>query len=207
MSAQELSVHEFANQCGLALLYHGHLRRRPQCLGRRSTTWCHRRFLATWKRCRAHTGLSRSTNTAKHPTAWDLPLSPLTMGISACLMKRSASLRRCRFPCDERHAGATKSDLYGARTQAFEARFGGEALQRDPGRSFYRDTKDPRNSSIRVCEMLDAFLEDEAPIEGCQGSSLSKPETLSTPLIQLWQSLPCITMCCHLLVRMSNGVK
>ena len=39
-------------------------------------------------------------------------------------------------------------------------------MQRDPGQSFYRYTKDPSNSSIRACEMLDAFLEDEATIEG-----------------------------------------
>ena len=60
----------------------------------------------------------------------------------------------------------------------------GKALQRDPGQSFYRYTKDPRNSSIRVCEMLDAFLEDEAPIEGCTGFYTQQTQELTAhPLV------------------------
>ena len=50
------------------------------------------------------------------------------------------------------------------RVEAFETRFA-RAFQRDPGQPFYRYTKDPRNNSIRVVEMLDAFLEDEPAID------------------------------------------
>ena len=60
----------------------------------------------------------------------------------------------------------------------------GKALQRDPGQSFYRYTQDPRNSSIRVCEMLDAFLEDEAPIEGRTGFYTQQTQELTAhPLV------------------------
>ena len=179
MSAQPLSVHELADQCGLALLYHGTFASPPAVLGQAlhnvvpQTLFCHLealsrsyRFVSVDEYCQASNRKGLATVTVDDGyqcvpdeafRVFEALQIPLAIFINGAFMEGTLFWRDQVRVIMER-----------GRTQAFEARFG-KALQRDPGQSFYRYTKDPRNSSIRVCEMLDAFLEDEAPIEGCTG--------------------------------------
>ena len=194
MSAQPLSVHELADQCGLALLYHGTFASPPTVLGKAlhnvapETLFCHLetlsrsyRFVSVDEYCQASNRKGLATVTVDDGyqcvpdeafRVFEALQIPLAIFINGAFMKGTLFWRDQVRVIMER-----------GRSQAFEARFG-EAFQRDPGQSFYRYTKDPRNSSIRVCEMLDAFLEDEAPIEECTGLYTQQTqELIAHPLV------------------------
>lgn len=194
MSAQPLSVHELADQCGLALLYHGTFASPPAVLGQAlhnvapETLFRHLealsrsyRFVSVDEYCQASNRKGLATVTVDDGyqcvpdeafRVFEALQIPLAIFINGAFMKGTLFWRDQVRVIMER-----------GRTQAFETRFG-KALQRDPGQSFYRYTKDPRNSSIRVCEMLDAFLEDEAPIEGCAGFYTQQTqELIAHPLV------------------------
>ena len=194
MSPQELPVHELADQCGLALLYHGTFASPPAVLGKAlhnvapDTLFRHLealsrsyRFVSVDEYCQApnRKGLATVTVDDGYQCVPDEAFRVLeALQIPLAIFINGAFMKGGLFWRDQ-----VRVIMERGRTQAFEARFG-KALQRDPGQSFYRYTKDPRNSSIRVCEMLDVFLEDETPIEECTGFYTQQTQQLiAHPLV------------------------
>ena len=145
MSAQQLCVHELADQCGLALLYHGTFASPPAEFGKPlhnvvpQTRFCHLealsrsyRFVSVDEYCQASNRMGLATVTVYDGyqcvpdeafRVFEALQIPLTIFINGAFMKGTLFRRDQVRVVMER-----------GRTQAFEARFG-KALQRDPGHS------------------------------------------------------------------------
>ena len=194
MSTQNPSAHNLAGQCGLALLYHGTFASPPALLGQalhnvapetlfRQLEALSRsyRFVSVDEYCQAPSLTGLATVTADD--GYQCVPEEAFRVFEALQIPLAIFLNGSFMECKLFWRDQVRVIMQRGRVAAFERRFG-EAFQRDPGQSFYRYTKDPRNSSIRVRQMLDAFLEEEAPIDGCTEFYTQKTQKLiAHPLV------------------------
>ncbi|MAF08438.1 MAG: hypothetical protein CL389_11375 [Acidiferrobacteraceae bacterium] len=194
MSGPDPLAQDLANRCGLALLYHGTFSSPPELLGdalhnispqdlfRQLETLSRSfHFVSVDEYCAAGDlrGLATITADDGYQCVVDEAFSvfealqiPLAIFVNRSFMEGKPFWR-----------DKVRSIMQRRRVGEFEARFA-EQFQRDPEQPFYRYTKDPRNNSIRVDEMLDAFLEDEPLIDACRQYYMQVSQSLKAhPLI------------------------
>jgi len=194
MSGPDPLVQDLASRCGLALLYHSTFALPPPLLGtalhnvspealfRQLETLARSfHFVSVDEYCTARDrqGLATITADDGYQCVLDEALGvfealqvPLAIFVNRSFMEGEVFWRdKVRYIMER------------GRVEAFETRFAG-GIQRNPTQSFYRYTKDPRNNSIRVVEMLDAFLGDEPAIRACtQYYTQAGPELKAHPLV------------------------
>ena len=178
MNGPDPLAQDLAKQCGLALLYHGTFASPPELLGDalhnispeelfRQLEVLSRsfQFVSVDEYCSAgdRRGLATVTADDGYQCVVDEAFSALeALQIPLAIFVNRSLMEGKLFWRDK-----VRSIMQRERVGEFEARFAGQ-FHRDPEQSFYHYTKDPRNNSIRIDEVLDAFLEDDPLIDECR---------------------------------------
>ena len=175
MSGPDPLAQDLANRCGLALLYHSTFASPPPLLGdalhnvspedlfRQLETLSRSfHFVSVDEYCTARDLKGLATITADD--GYQCVLDEAFGVFEALQIPLAIFVNRSFMETQLFWRDKVRCIMERGRVEAFETRFA-NAFQRDPGQPFYRYTKDPRNNSIRVVEMLDAFLEDEPAID------------------------------------------
>jgi len=175
MSGPDPLAQDLANRCGLALLYHSTFASPPPLLGdalhnvspedlfRQLETLSRSfHFVSVDEYCTARDLKGLATITADD--GYQCVLDEAFGVFEALQIPLAIFVNRSFMETQLFWRDKVRCIMERGRVEAFETRFA-RAFQRDPGQPFYRYTKDPRNNSIRVVEMLDAFLEDEPAID------------------------------------------
>lgn len=174
MNGPDPLAQDLANRCGLALLYHGTFASPPSLLGEalhnvtpenlfRQLESLSRsfHFVSVDEYCTARNLQGLATITADD--GYQCVLDEVFGVFEALQIPLAIFVNRSFMQGELFWRDKVRYIMENGRVEEFETRFA-RGIQRNPTQSFYRYTKDPRNNSIRVVRMLDAFLEDEPKI-------------------------------------------